>query len=71
LALLHYSRIVVVDEDLLAPGSTFNDAERRQAHGDLFEYASLVEQVNLLFCHKALVWGSLHSSHILLQPQHQ
>lgn len=44
-ALLHYFRIVVVDEDLCAPGSTFNEAERTQAHKNLFSYASMVQQV--------------------------
>ncbi|DBA98166.1 TPA: hypothetical protein ACH3X1_014785 [Trebouxia sp. C0004] len=43
-ALLHYFRIVVVDDDLLAPGSTFNNDVRHQAQGNLLRYASLVEQ---------------------------
>ena len=43
--MLHYFRVVVVDDDLAAPGSTFNKDERAQAHGELFQFASLVEQV--------------------------
>jgi hypothetical protein len=37
---------VLVDDDMLAPGSTFNDDVRRLAHDILFAYASLVEQVS-------------------------
>ena len=42
----HYFRavVVVVDDDLAAPGSTSNNAERAGAHGDLLLFASLVEQ---------------------------
>lgn len=37
---------MLVDDDMLAPGSTFNDDVRRLAHDNLFAYASLVEQVS-------------------------
>lgn len=50
-AMLHYFRVVVVDDDLTAPGSTFNDNERARAHADLFEFASLVQQVGCSLCH--------------------
>ena len=43
--MLHYFRVVVVDNDLTAPGSTFNNTERTRAHNDLFQFAALVEQV--------------------------
>lgn len=41
---------MVVNDDMLAPGSTFNDDVRRLAHDKLFTYASLVEQVRLFHC---------------------
>ncbi|KAL0030293.1 hypothetical protein WJX77_007872 [Trebouxia sp. C0004] len=43
-ALLHFFRIVVFDDDMLAAGSTFNDDARCLAHDNLFAYASLIEQ---------------------------
>lgn len=49
-AMLHYFRIVAVDNDLVASGSTFNLEQRTQAHTDLVQYASLAEEVSCKHC---------------------
>ena len=59
-ALLHLHCIVVVDDDMLASGSTFKDDVRCLAHDNLFTYAYLVEQMRLFQCQ--YIPMSLHAS---------
>ena len=55
--LLHYFCLVVVDDDLTAPGSTFNVAERDKAADDLFQYAAMVQKVSSNLCLRACTYS--------------